>query len=268
MTNQPKVKAGDAMEEANKALQLELKDQAAEIIKEAQSLLVGNSGLEAKVVFYWVAKKYFTDRKTGQPYNPTDWILDVLAYGSLIHRLDLNPMTGDVAVVHFWNDMAKRFEPTYITTIQAMRKIAHRTGQFGGAGAPKITEDKDGNLIKAEATVYIVNKRSGRRMPVKGVAYWAEFAKHGKGAKFWDSMPRHMLSKCALAQAYRSAFSEEFASLYTPAEIDREDEGVIEVPTLQDGKSEKKKKALVNKLKRPVTSVAKSSTKVSTSRIE
>ena len=248
MTNQ--VNAVDAMEAANNALQLELKDQAADIIKEAQNLLVGNSGLEAKIVFYWVAKKYFTDRKTGQPYNPTDWILDVLAYGSLIHRLNLNPMMGDVIPVHFWNNMAKRFEPTFITTIQAMRKIAHRTGQFGGASAPKITEDKDVNLIKAEATVYIVNKKSGRRMPVKGVAYWAEFKKDATkpAGRFWKTMPRHMLGKCSLAQAYRNAFSEEFASLYTADEIDRGDEGVIEAPSLQDEKSKEKKKKLMAKL--------------------
>jgi len=243
------VSTGDTMEAANQALQAELQNQATNIVKEVQALLAGKASLEGKVVFYWVAKKYFTDRKTGQPYNPKDWLLDILAYSSLINRLDLNPLTGDIAVVHFWNDMTKRFEPTYITTIQAMRKIAHRTGRFGGADAPKIVEDKDGSIIKAEATVYIVNERDGQRMPVEGVAYWAEFAKKGKGDKFWVKMPRHMLGKCALAQAYRNAFSEEFASIYTAEELRQDEAETVILPSLDD-KSEEKKKKLMAKVEK------------------
>lgn len=244
---QQQLSTTDVMEEANKALELELHQQATSIVAEAQQLLSGNTGVEAKVVFYWVAKKYFTNRQTGQPYNPKDWLLDVLAYGSLIKRLGLNPMTGDLAVTHYFNKQTNRYDTVYITTIQAMRKIAHRTGHFGGSGNPEITEDENGNLIKADATVYIINDKTGERMPVEGRAYWAEFAKQGKGDNFWKKMPRHMLGKCALAQAFRNAFSEEFASIYIAEEVMR-DEEVIDVAPVVDKKSGSKKAALASKL--------------------
>ncbi len=109
------------------------------------------------------------------------------------------------------------------TSIDGLRSIAERTGQYDGQDEPEFTEDHEG---KKFCRVRVWKK--GVPRPFVGIAYFEEYVVtyNGKPTDFWRRMPHVMIAKCAEALALRKAFPEDTGGLYVAEEI-----GVEDAPT-------------------------------------
>ena len=129
----------------------------------------------------------------------------------------LNPIKKEIYFVKRW-DSNKRAEvwATQVS-IDGLRVIAARSGEYDGQDEPEFEYDEKGNLKLCRVKVY----RKGVRRPIVGLAHWTEFAqytKEGKLTSMWAQKSHVMLSKAAEAQALRKAFPDEVSGLYVPEE--------------------------------------------------
>ena len=148
---------------------------------------------------------------------------------------------------------------SFITAIDGFRGIAERTGLYRpDENEPEVITDETLvdpacnplGIEKAVVTVHKMDQR-GNWNPIKGVAYWDEFAplvegydeedrgetwgNSGRPKKmtripngkmmldpknnFWRKMGRHMLAKCAEAQALRRGWPNDMSGIYAPEEM-------------------------------------------------
>lgn len=175
----------------------------------------------------------------------------------------LDPFAKQISAIVFSKDDPKKRNMSIITTIDGMRAIAARSGRYRPDEEEAVYEYDEaekgpGNpaaLRKAVVNIWIADvNNAGGWKPVKGWAYWEEFAPikedaenvtwvdtgetwadTGKPKKRkvvsgeivqkvdgnWAKMPRVMLAKCAEAQALRKAFPEDLSGLYEASEMDR-----------------------------------------------
>lgn len=184
-------------------------------------------------------------------------------------RSGLDPFRKQISAIVFSKDDAAKRKMSIITTIDGLRAIAARSGRYrpDENEADYVydpTEKGPHNplgIVKATVTIWIADvMREGGWKPVKGWAYWDEYAPikddveggfdwvdtgekwadtgkpkkrkvpRNEGAATirtletsgnWGKMPRVMIAKCAEAQALRKAFPEETSGLYEGAELDR-----------------------------------------------
>lgn len=133
----------------------------------------------------------------------------------------LNPLLKQIHFVSRENNTkdergnwSKKKVWTAQVSIDGMRAIAQRTGLYDGQDEPEFDDD----ITKCVVRVY----RKDWARPSVGVAYWSEYVqttRDGEPTKFWKTMPRVMLSKCAESIALRKAFPEDMSGLYTPEEM-------------------------------------------------
>ena len=104
--------------------------------------------------------------------------------------------------------------------IDGFRAIAESSGSYAGAepimfsGAIEWTYKGKRVVVPELARATIWKIVGGRKNAFVGEAYWAEFVPSGEAEAFmWHRMPRHMLGKCAEAQALRRAFPAQLGSL-------------------------------------------------------
>lgn len=186
-------------------------------------------------------------------------------------RAGLDPFRKQITAIVFSKNDAEKRRMSIITGIDGLRAIAARSGRYrpDENEAEYVYSDRPEDkgphnplgLVKATVTIWIADAaREGGWKPVKGWAYWDEYAPikddveggydwvdtgevwpdSGKPKKRkvprnagaaairtldtsgnWGKMPRVMLAKCAEAQALRKAFPEETSGLYERAELDR-----------------------------------------------
>lgn len=184
-------------------------------------------------------------------------------------RTGLDPFRKQISAIVFSKDDPQKRKMSIITNIDGLRAIAARSGRYrpDEDEAEYVYDDTlkgDDNplgLVKATVTIHIADsQRDGGWRPVKGWAYWEEFApikEGGEGGEEWvengvhppghkkagqpryrkqpigkmvrkldtsgnwGKMPRVMIAKCAEAQAIRKAFPEDTSGLYEGAELDR-----------------------------------------------
>jgi phage recombination protein Bet len=111
---------------------------------------------------------------------------------------------------------------TFITTIDGLRVIAERSGEYRGQGAPIYGPDCGcGQNPKphpewAEVPVY----RKGWEVPMVRRAYWHEY-KPTNRPYTWDKMPHVMIAKVSEAAALRAAFPNDMSGLYTGDEMEQ-----------------------------------------------
>lgn len=129
-------------------------------------------------------------------------------------------------------DQRGRRELKVITTIDAFRLMADRTGKYDGTTLPEYL-DADGTWHKEVWPVRLGNpvaakigvRRKGFSQPQYEVATWDRYVQYidtPRGlevSEFWVKGGAQQLAKCALAMAYRSAFPEEMGGLYTRDEM-------------------------------------------------
>lgn len=161
----------------------------------------------------------------------------------------LDPFSKQIiAVVYSKNDPAKR-KLTIIVTQEGQRVLAARCRDYRPAETePEFTYDEalkgpTNPLGIEKATVTLWKQdNAGTWYPVKGWAFWAEYAPTKEEWAFdpetqkrkptgkisldtsgnWAKMPRAMLAKCANMVALRAGWPETFSNVYSEEEVDRE----------------------------------------------
>lgn len=136
-------------------------------------------------------------------------------------RTGLDPLMKQAYAVKRWSSSDKREVMTIQTSIDGYRLIADRTGRYSPGREATIEENEDGTI--KSATAYIKKMTpDGTWHEISSTAYFEEYAgktKEGDLTKFWKSMPRLMLAKCAESLALRKAFPAELSGIYTTDEM-------------------------------------------------
>ncbi|HEV7299035.1 MAG TPA: recombinase RecT [Tepidisphaeraceae bacterium] len=103
-------------------------------------------------------------------------------------------------------------------TIEGIRTIAHRTGQYAGNEVTKFAEDGEGRLVSA--TAYAYRLLNGERFLYAHTVRWGE--RENPESDCWRTMPHTMLGKCAEAGVLRLAFPEQLGGIYVEGELNPE----------------------------------------------
>lgn len=157
-------------------------------------------------------------------------------------RVGLDPFRKQIYAVVYNKDDPKKRKMSIITGIDGFRAVAERSGKYRPSeDEPEIVyderaKDPETNPLGIERAVVTVFKYGpdGQWHPLKGTAYWSEFAPlkeiwtNGKPTgEFqlpfgnWRKMPRVMICKTAEAQALRKGWPEDLAGVYAAEEMDR-----------------------------------------------
>jgi len=130
---------------------------------------------------------------------------------------NLNPIKKEIYFVKRWDGQKKAEVWATQVSIDGLRLIAARSGEYDGQDDPEFEYKPDSTLKLCKVRVY----RKGISRPFVGVAHWDEFAQYtreGKLTSMWAQKSHVMLSKAAEAQALRKAFPDEVSGLYVPEE--------------------------------------------------
>jgi len=159
-------------------------------------------------------------------------------------KLDI--MKRPVSIVPMWNAKLRRYVETVWPGINEIQTTAARTGEFAGIDAPiygpemtetfsgRVKVDDNGREVWkdesvtlrfpewCEVTVYRLV--GGVRCPFTARVFWMEtYSRKGSRSvlptDMWVKRPKGQLSKCAKADALRSAFPEECGG-YSAEEMD------------------------------------------------
>ena len=144
---------------------------------------------------------------------------EVRFFMEVANRCHLDPFKRQIHAVKRYDSKLQRETLTFQVSIEGLRAIAARTGEYAGNDEP-IFKEKDGYIVSATATVWRLIK--GQRVAFTATVYWDECVQTKKGGEpntFWANKPRTMLGKCAEAAALRKGFPEEAGGLYTEEEM-------------------------------------------------
>lgn len=147
--------------------------------------------------------------------------------------------------------------PVHLTSIDAFRLIAQRTGEYEGqegpeyiylddngepsirSVVPKKRTDKDAPVIPWAAEVRVYRKNFQK--PLAAVGRYDAYAvkkRDGTPTEMWERRGPEQLGKCVEALALRKAFPEELGSIYIEEEFPNETPNETETPAEPQGKSE------------------------------
>ena len=146
---------------------------------------------------------------------------------------NLNPLNREAYALVFSKDDPSKRQITPIVSIDGLRKIGERTGNYRpDENPPRIEYDADlknpdvnpAGIISCTVTVY--KYAHGDWFPCPSTVYWDEFVPlyNGKipwSKALWREKPRIMIAKVAETQALRKAFPDNFGNLYASEEMDK-----------------------------------------------
>jgi phage recombination protein Bet len=142
---------------------------------------------------------------------------DLQLYGMVCQRLELDPFSKQIYAIQ------RKGKWTFQISIDGLRAIADRTGQYAGSDEPLFDEgltqfeaEQKGRAVPSVCKVTVYKIVQGHKCSFVGIAKYSEFAqsfydaKSGqqKAGEMWGKMPYTMLSKCAESQALRKAFPQ------------------------------------------------------------
>jgi phage recombination protein Bet len=104
---------------------------------------------------------------------------------------------------------------TFQVSIDYLRARAESSNQYRGQDPVKYEINSDGKVISATVVVYRANMDKG----IPATAFMEEYEVKGDQGFMWRKMPKTMIAKCAEALAFRKAFPEHLAGLYTHDEM-------------------------------------------------
>ena len=145
------------------------------------------------------------------------------------NRTGLDPFSRQIYAIKRWDSRLGRDVMTTQTSIDGLRLVAERSGNYDGQDAPEwkakgqewceIWEEVDPPFA-ARIRVY----KKGVPRAFVGIAKhsaYVQTSKDGRVNSFWHKMPDHMLAKVAEALAIRKAFPQETSGLYIREEMDQ-----------------------------------------------
>lgn len=139
----------------------------------------------------------------------------------------LNPMTRQIYALSTWDAQLNANKMSIQTSIDGLRLLAERSGDYAGQIGPEWC-GKDGvwKDVWVEDTPPVAARvgvlRNSFKQPLYSVAKFSTYARRKRDGKLmymWESMPDHMLAKCAESLALRRAFPHETHGLYTREEM-------------------------------------------------
>lgn len=157
--------------------------------------------------------------------NATDPEMALFFYQCTV--VGVHPLSKKIVPIKYGDTIS------FITSIDLYRSKAEDTQLYDGQDRPVFEGDycqpiADGEIIVPEKAWVNVWKKGVSR-PFYGEANWTEYYPGEQKGKKWREMPKHMLAKCAEANALRKAFPDKLHNLYTEEEMQRTIEGLANV---------------------------------------
>jgi phage recombination protein Bet len=139
---------------------------------------------------------------------------------AVCRRRRLNPWANEVYARTEHDDRTGGPTLLVIVGISGLRRIAERTGLYGGFDECRFEYGDDPRVpVKATFTGY--KMIAGMRTACSASVLWDECAPEAGADWFWDQRPHEAIELRAEAKFLRKAFSEELGDLYTPDEVRR-----------------------------------------------
>jgi phage recombination protein Bet len=183
----------------------------------------------------WDATQLAALRQIGLSDAPAGDLALFLHYAQ---KTGLDPFSRQIYMIGRWDSRSGGNRYTIQSSIDGLRIIAQRSGEYAGQTEPKWCGDdgvwKDVWLSQTAPTAAKIGVyRQGFAEPLYAVATIASYMPTGKDGKpqgLWSKMPDVMLAKVAEALALRKAFPNDLSGIYVSEEMDQADAKVTAAP--------------------------------------
>ena len=156
-------------------------------------------------------------------------LLDVAMFCRACKTLNLDPL---VRQAHW---ITRKGRGALQLGIDGFRAIADRAGNYAGSSEPVFrgTLEHGKQVVPEYCQVTVWKIVQGQKSAFTGEARWTEFVPDEKADFMWRKMPRHMLAKCAEAQALRKGWALQSIDFTPEEEAPAADVQIIDArPTL------------------------------------